>query len=212
MLDKESLEGTVAGIESCRARAALAAAPVAVAGELTTNAYLISYIDFLYLIPDEIVVRNKMVVGQLYHVERIPCLLVPGLYIAGEDSVPEVYFVYQGVRRVVAPDNAYVQHIQMIARLKVHAAISLMMPVGNDHAVQLVFKLRFDDVFDTVVNRLERLLAGRFLFWLTRQCRYQLDISRQIVPIPERHDEPNQARSYHDVSDLHFLIDARVPV
>ncbi len=91
------------------------------------------------------------------HVECVPGLLVARLYIAGKDAVPETDLVQAFVQRVVAPDDADVQHVQVVVGAGVHAAVAVVMPVRNDHARDFVGVFRLDLVSDVVEVDLERL-------------------------------------------------------
>ena len=129
-----------------------------------------------------------MVVRKPIHVERIPGLLVFRFDNAGENAVPEVNFVNERVRRVIAPHNAYVQHVQVIVRARMHATVAIVMPKRHDHAVQVVVVLRLNEILDIVVYGRERILPGCRLPRLIGQRWQCFDIAWQIVTMPERHE------------------------
>ncbi|MGB5345827.1 MAG: hypothetical protein WBN23_06655, partial [Woeseia sp.] len=81
--------------------------------------------------------------------------LVARLHIAGEDAVPEAEFFNVSIDGVVTPDDANVEHIEMIVCQPMHAAVVVVMTVGNDHARDVIRKLRLDVIANVVVDKVE---------------------------------------------------------
>jgi hypothetical protein len=89
------------------------------------------------------------------------------------------------ILRVVAPDDADVEHVQVIVGAGMHAAVAVVMPVGHDHAGDVVGILGRDAVVDAVEFDIERPFARALLYRFSHQVRYVVDVPGQFVAMPE---------------------------
>ena len=104
---------------------------------------------------------------------------------------------------VFAPDDADVEHIEMIIGLYMHTAVSVVVTVGHNHAVQIVFVLRLHPIFNTLVGDRKGLLASFFLYGFGFDLRCEIDVSGNLIPVPERDDEPEAAGGNKNIADFH---------
>jgi len=116
---------------------------------------------------------------------------------------PEVQFVQQRIRCVVTPNDADIEHVQVVVRLQVHAAVAVMVAVGHDHSMQVVVVLRLDQVFNIAVHRPEGFLGCRRLHRFGGQGGEQFNIARQVVPVPKGNQRPHETCNYQYVENLH---------
>ena len=84
-----------------------------------------------------------------------------------------------------------------------HATVVVVMSVRNDNANNVVLKLWCHVVANTFVGQLERVLACALLHRLVGDLRQEFDVAGQIVPVPERHQQPDETRYYENVIELH---------
>ena len=202
IFDIHGFTGAIAGVRSGRTRAAFATTAVRIAGEVTAYANLVPNPDLLDLIANELIFRDQVIVRQLVHVERVPCLHVTRKHIAREDAVPEIDLV-QFACCVVTPHHADIEHNQMVVCLQVHAAVALVMTVGNDHSGQVVSVFGFYSILDVVNDDSEWALIRRHLLGFFGDLGHILDIARQIVSVPERNEQPYETRCDKDVVKSH---------
>ena len=139
----------------------------------------------------------------LIPVERIPRFLIACLKIAGENAIPEIDLVNMIANRVVSPDDTDIEHIEVIVGETMQAALIVMMTIRDDHAGEFVGKLGFNKVLDRLIRHLERLFAGPGLLRLVGDIGYVVDARRQIVTIPERYEQPDEAHCDQDVVQSH---------
>ena len=177
-----------------RSCAALAARFIAVAREVAANLNLVADPYVFYLVANVQVIGDQVIIGNLLHVERLPGLLVPGLKVAGEYTVPELDLVQQLAGRCITPDHADIHHIQVVIGPKVHTAVAVVVPVRHNHASERVLVFGFDPVVDAVIGGVEGSLAGLRLSRLFENFRTKIDIAWQSVPVPERHKQHHEAR------------------
>lgn len=102
-----------------------------------------------------------MIVRQLIHVERVPRGLISRLDVTGEDTVPEIELLQFGAPGVVTPDNAYVQHVEVVIGKPVHATVVVVMTVRDNHANYVVLVLWRDVILNVLVDDIEGALSGR---------------------------------------------------
>lgn len=79
-----------------------------------------------------------------------------------------------------------------------HAAVVIMMSVGNDHAGDVVVVLRFDPVIDVIKGNVKCTLAGRRLLGLGQYLWYIFNVAGQLVSIPERNEQPDKTSDDQD--------------
>ena len=203
MLDKYRFASTVTGVCPRSTRATLATGVIAVAREITANADLVTDANILDLVAYGLVVGNQVIVGNLVHIERIPRLLVSGLKVTGEYSVPELDLVQQLAGRSVTPDDADIHHVEMIVGSKVHPTVAVVVTERHDHAGQVVLVFGLDFVVHSVEEGLEGSGPCGLLQRLGQHFRLKFDVSRQVVAIPERHEQPEKAGRNDDIADFH---------
>ena len=202
MLDEQGFAGTVPGIQPRRACAANATGFTAVTRQVSTDTYLVADIDVSHAVAHVLVIRKQVIVRQLRHIERLPRILISCFHIARKNTIPEIHFVQQVIARVIAPDDAHVQHVEMVIRQQVNATV-IMMSKGNDRAIEIVVVLGFNPLRYILVVRVERRFAGCCLHRFVENLRHVFNISWQIVSIPERHEQPNKTRSDNNVAYFH---------
>lgn len=129
-----------------------------------------------------------MIIRQLIHVERVPRGLISRLDVTGEDAVPEIELLQLGALGVVTPDNAYVQHVEVIIGKPVHATVVVVMTVRDNHANYVVLVLWRDVILNVLVDDIEGALSGRYLCRLFCNLGHKIDVPGQIVPVPERYN------------------------
>lgn len=129
-----------------------------------------------------------MIIRQLIHVERVPRGLISRLDVTGEDAVPEIELLQLGALGVVTPDNAYVQHVEVIIGKPVHATVVVVMTVRDNHANYVVLVLWRDVILNVLVDDIEGAFSGRYLCRLFCNLGHKIDVPGQIVPVPERYN------------------------
>ena len=94
----------------------------------------------------------------------------------------------------------------MVIRLQVHAAIAFVLPVGNDHACQVVGVLGLNQVLDIIDGRVKRFFPRRRLLGLACNFVNILNVPGQVVSTPERHQKPQKACCNEDVIKSHLSV------
>jgi len=148
-----------------------------------------------------------VIVGKLIHVEGVPRSLIASLYVAGKYAVPEIDLVQPRVARVAAPDDTDVEHVEVVIRQPMHAAVVVVVTVRNNYPGDVVGVLGFHAILDVVEENVESFLARRRLCRLVGEFRHVVDVSRQLVSIPERHEQPDEAGDNKDAVELHWTTD-----
>lgn len=144
-----------------------------------------------------------MIVRQLIHVERVPCGLILRFDVASEYAVPEIELLQLRALSVAAPNNTDVQHIEMITRKAVHATVVVVMTIRHDHADDVVIEFWLDMVLDILIGDIERMLFSPRLNRLVRYRRNVVNIAWDVVPVPERHQQPDKADDDKNICEFH---------
>src|SRR5688572_604407 len=194
---EDRLAGTVARVVTPRARAASVRA-ASIRCEPAVEPYLVADPHVSDEIPDGVIVRDQVIVGNLLGPDALPRGAVRRLEVAGEIAVPELDFRQVRASGGIAPHDAQVGDVQMIVRGAMHAARAVMLAVRDHHAAQLVLELRLHHVAHARILHGERLFRHRLLAGLPRQGREDRADWRQVIAVPERQECDETARAEHD--------------
>src|SRR5688572_6734117 len=165
---EDRLACTVARVVTPRARAA-SVRTASIRREPAVEPYLVADPYVCDAIPDGVIVRDQVIVGNLLGPNALPRRAVRGLEVAGEIAVPELDFRQMRARGGIAPHDTQVRDVQMVVRGAMHAARAVMLAVRDHHAGQLVVELRLHLVAHARILHRERLFRRRFLAGLLRK-------------------------------------------
>ena len=143
-----------------------------------------------------------MIVRYLIDVERFPGGHIFCLKIAGENTVPEFDFLQLCAGRVVTPDHTHIQHVEVIIRKPMHTTVVVVMAVRNNHADDVVLELRRNMILHAFIGNIERTLARSLLRRFIGDLGDVIDVAGQVVPVPERHQQPDETGNNNNISWL----------